>query len=523
MTGILAASFLACASLHARTANLPAQIEEIRALLEPDDSDSQQAKILKAELRRLPDSWQQMLENDQLTEFSRFRANMDLTPLPDVAAKITELFQDAKAEHDRRETVKIAKAEALLDHIGESLKAAQKAEELDALMLTLSKTKIADYDNNRKLAALSRDLQNALQIVTYWQDYLLAKETGNLNDIRTNLERITQQLASTPLIERSFVLRLLKSQAPKSAGGVDSPVTDPRSPLDEIQAKLAETGDSAAALAALKSIPRSQLSRADDEFLLRSVQAIEDLRKLEPTMAESEVFANIRNIQGSQSQGRYSISRATDQVALNAIARSYGIDTPDVKTTSARKVLETMATAASKDLDLPKLRKTLNFLDSLGTSSYAIDSQKRSSDLKIIALVGLGTAAEQHNDLESAAAAYLEASSIDGQYLQREVPYAKLAALKEKAPDKIGPILTKAEENRQRMEAIRNAADLEARNQMMSARGSYADRMRRDDPAALHSLIEEVVAEFLKEKRLEGTKKTDKDTKSVKEPAARTE
>ena len=369
ISGILAASFLASAAVHAKTPNLPAQIEEIRALLEPDDSDSQQAKILKIELRRFPDSWQQLLDNEQF-DFSKCRVTVDTTPLPEIAAKITELFQDAKTEYNRRETARIAKLEALLDHVGETLKTAHKAEELDALLLTLSKTRISDYDNNRRLTALSRDLQNSLEIVTCWQDYLIAKESGNASEIRTNLERISRQLAGSPLIERSFVLRLLKSLAPKSADAGDGSGlgSDPRTPYDEIQSKLAETGDSAAALAAIKTIPRSQLGRSDDGYFLRALQALEDLRKLEPTMTESEVFANIRNLQTSQPQGRLSLARAIDQVALNAIARSYAIDTPDAKTSSARKVLEAIASNASKALDWPKLRKTINLLDNLGTA-----------------------------------------------------------------------------------------------------------------------------------------------------------
>lgn len=521
---IVAASIFSIASAHARTPNIAAQIEEIRALLEPDEADSQQAKMLKAELRQLPDSWQQMVDNDQLAEFSRFRANMDLSPLPDVAAKITELFQDVKTESTRKEAAKAAKAEALLDHIGDTLKAATKAEELDALLMALGNAKITDNGNNRKLSSLSRDLQNARQIITSWQDYLLARETGNVSEIRNNLQRISQELSSSPLIERSFVLRLLNSQAPKSADGSDSSGTNTRISLDEIQARLAETGDSAAALTALAAIPRAQLTRySEDGTFLRTVQAIEEIRKLEPAMVPSEVFASIRNLQVTRYTGHSSFAMALDQIRLNTIARSYGIDPPSAKTTSACKVLETIASTASKELDLPKLRKTLNLLESLGSASYDMDAQKRSSDLKIISLIELGAAAEQHNDLEAAAAAYLEASSIDGQYLQRSVAYGKLATLKEKSPEKIGPILAKAEETRVRLEAARNTAELETRNQMMSFRGINGDRLPREDSTMMRKMIEEVVAEFLKGKRQETTKKSDDESKPAKEPVIKSE
>ena len=510
MIWILAVIFLGSAGLRARTPNLPAQIDEIRALLEPDDSDSQQAKMLKAELRQYPDNWQQLLEDDRLTELARSRVNVDLTQLPEVATKIADLLQDAKAESIRREAAKIAKAEAMLDHIGGTLKTAQKPEELDALMSAINKTKFTDYEASRKLGSLARDLQNSLSIVSSWQDYLFAKEAGNANEVRSHLEHITQQLTNTPLVERSFVLRLLKAQGPKSADASASSGSDSRVSLDDIQNQMAETGDSAAALAALKAIPRNQLERSDNSYFLRAVQSVEDLRKLAPTMADSEVFANLRNLANSQSS-RYSTAKALEQIALTTIARSYGMDPPDAKSTTARKVLESIATTASKEGDLPKLRKTINFLDNFSGGPNPSDSQKRAADLKIISLIELAAAAEQHHDLDAAAAAYLEASSIDGQFIQRETPYLKLAALKEKFPDKIGPLLTKAEENRVRMEAARVAAETEARNMMIPRPGNLGDR------ATLRPLVEEVVADFLKQKRLDETKKSDQPAKPAKE------
>ena len=520
--GILAVTLLTATTLHARTPNLPAQIDEIRALLEPDAADSPQARSLKAELRRLPDSWQQMVENDQLGEFQRFHANLDLAALPDVAAKINDLFADVKAERDRREAAKIAKAEALLDHVGDTLKAATKPEELDPLIAALSKSKISDYDNNRKLGALTRDLQNALQTVTSWQDYLVAKESGNTSEMRGNLEHITQQLASSPLVERSFVLRLLKAQPPKTTDSGDSSASK-RLPLDEIRRQLAETGGSAAALAALAAMPQAQFNRySEDESFLRTVQAIEDLRKLEPTMAEAEVFANIRNLTNTHGASHASFALALDQIRLNTIARSYGIETPNAKTTSAWKLLDGIATTASKELDLPKLRKTINLLNNLGNSSYGMDSQARLTDLKIISLIELGAAATQHHDLEAAATAYLEASSLDGEYLQRTVAYGKLVALKEQSPDKVGPILTQAAENRIRLETVRIAAEREAQERMMTERRFYDPLMKRQDPA-MHAVVEEVVAEFLKTKRQDPGNKLPDEAKPNKSPAGQAE
>lgn len=230
-------------------------------------------------------------------------------------------------------------------------------------------------------------------------------------------------------------------------------------------------------------------------------------------MSESEVFANIRNLQNSQGQNRFSLARAIDQIALNALARSYGIETPSARTTSTRKILESIASGAREQQDWPKLRKVINSIETLNAGSYGQDTQKRTNDLKIISLLELGKSAEQRNDFEAATIAYLEASSIDGLYLQRELAYGSLADLKQKSPDKVAPVLAKAEESRQRAKAARYAAELEGRSRMMMGGGMPFDRMRSQDMTLMRPMIQEVVAEFLKEKRLEAAKPAESEPK----------
>jgi len=526
--GVLAATFIASVSVHAQKVDLSAQLSQIRELLKPAETDSAEAKRAKAMLQRLPDTWQNLLDTAQLTGFSEYDprslGGVELAAVPDLATKIDAFIASAKEAIVRKEAATIADAEALLAQVGEKLKAAKKAEDLDALTLALNKIKISEYGRNPKLSALSRDMQGAAQIVVAWQDYLIAEETGNLQASRSKLEHISSQLASTPILPRSLVLRLLNPQNLKPATGKTGETIELRFSLDEIQTKLTESGDSASALAELKAIARVQRNSSDDGYFLRAVQAVEDLRKLEPAMAESEVFANIRTIlQGAQSQNRFSLNRAIDQIALNAIARSYGTETPSAKLTSARKVLEAMAMSARDQQDWPKLGKLINSLDALGAASPSggygsVDSAKRSNDLKVIALLELGKAAEQRNDIEAAATAYLEASGLDGQVLQREVAYGKLATLKEKAPDKIAPILAKAQERQQRAEAARYAAEVESRNQMMMNRGMPNERLRKEELTNLRPMIQEIVAEFLKEKRMEALKTPDPAANPKAEP-----
>jgi len=424
-----------------------------------------------------------------------------------------------KEELDRKEAVQTTAADALLTQVGDKLTAAKKAEDLDATISELNKISISENTRSPKTQAAARKLHGAKQIVVAWQDYLIAEEAGNAQTSHSKLESISSLLGTTPILPRSLVLRLLNQQAPKPAPAKADGSAELRIAIDEIQTKLTDSGDSASALAALKAIPRGQSSNYDGDYVLRTLQAVEDLRKLEPAMAESEVFANIRVIlQGAQSQNRYFLASAIDQIVLNVIARSYGIEKPSAKVSSARNTLEALALSAKDKQNWPKLRQVINSLEALGTASFGSGDynqlgSKRSNDLRAIALLELGGKAEQHNDIEAAASAYLEASGIDGQFLQREIGYAKLAALKEKAPDKLAPILVKAEENRQHAEAARDAAERESRNQMMMYRGMPNERLRKEDLTALRPLIQEVVAEFLKDKRMEALKTPDPVTK----------
>lgn len=104
-------------------------------------------------------------------------------------------------------------------------------------------------------------------------------------------------------------------------------------------ARLANSGDCATAAEELKSVPKTSLNGSQESSFPRYLETVEDLRKLEPAVSESEAFANII-ITVQQSQGRFFLTRATDQIALNAIARSFGIAILSAKTTSARKVFK---------------------------------------------------------------------------------------------------------------------------------------------------------------------------------------
>lgn len=243
---VLAATVISCASLHGQPADFSTQLDQIRALLKPAETDSPEVKNVKATLQRYPDTWQSLLDRDQLgnlTEYGTRNAGADLSSVPEIAAKIDAFTKSVKEEVERRESAKVAAVEVLIAQVADQLKSAKKAEDLDALLLELGKNKTAEYGNNPKLSALYREMQGALQIVGNWQEYLIAEETGNAQESRSNLQQISSQLSSTPIIPRSIVLRLLNPATPKSAGTGEGEAIEPRASLDLLLAKLTESGE----------------------------------------------------------------------------------------------------------------------------------------------------------------------------------------------------------------------------------------------------------------------------------------
>ncbi len=482
-------------------------VREIAEMLKPAEGDSPEITAAKSQLQGFTENLQMMFDRGQIVHFSQCESGMGgkLAVIPGLAEKMSELRQSMQEELDRREKVKIAEMETLIAEVGETLKRATKPEDLDGLLLKLSQQKPGEYGNpSPQIGLLARQMQTAAQIVGNWQDYLIALETGNHEAARQNLQQISMQLSGTPIIPRSIVLRLLSPSPIQTAPeNPDAEAPGPAVSLDEVTEALTETGDTATALERIRSVPNDQLVGSDQATFLRTLQSVDTLRKLEPAMAEAEVMANARTAIQSHRPDRLIFIRAIDQIIPNSIASKYGIEIPSVTKTSPRQVIESIATDAVERRDWPLLRRAIHSMENLNSGTHTPDSQRRTSDLKAISLIEVAEAAEQRNDLEAAAAAYLEANTIDGFYLRREVASSKLAELTLKAPDNLEPFLAKAEEQRARAEAAQAAAMMEARDRMMSNRMRPPFDRSPIGSAALRPLVQEAVAEFLKEKRLE--------------------
>ncbi|TAG11753.1 MAG: hypothetical protein EAZ42_00025 [Verrucomicrobia bacterium] len=399
---------------------------------------------------------------------------------------------------------KIAEAEALFSQIGEILKFATKAEDLDDILADLSGNQQDEYRANPEFTNIFRKLNQAREVVSNWQEYLIAAETGDNNARLEQLQRISSQLSSTPVVPRSMVLRLINQPTPERA--LEPKATQPvgeKVLLGEIKQKLTESGDIAAADAEIKALYQNSSIFPEDPSFPADVRKVNTLRILEPSMSESELFANIRNFKNGPYRDEFVFTRAIDQIALNAIARNYGIEALSAKNVTVHKALESMATDAVAAKDWKKLRRVLNSLEILSRANIFIEDSKIFFDSRIISLIELGEAAEARDDFEAAINAYLEASEIEGRYLRRQEGEEKLANLKVKSPEKVAILLPKAKELRQLAETARRTAEMQMRENMMTRRDFPNQRPRMPDSATLRPMIEEVVADFLKDKRLE--------------------
>ena len=500
VVGVLAITFLACVGPHCQASDFTAQLDEIRTLLKPVETDTPQVRVAKNALQSLPDTWQNLLDKDQFSRFSEYgprQTGVEISVIPGLSEKFSALGKSVSDEAIRRENAKISDIEALIARTGEALKNAKKPEDLDTLLLAFSNFKSQD-NNNPKLYALSQKANSARDITADWQEYLIARETGNTQACTSKLQEISAQLTANPVIPKSMVLRLLNPSASSpapDAPGADAPAApaSPQYTLDQIKTMLTESGDSAAALAQLKSLPKTKNNPEPENYFIQAVQAVDDLRKLEPSMSESEVLARIGGLSNYQYRDQFTFTRAIDQIILNTIARNYGIEVQSARTTSARNVLESIAISARDQQDWPKLRKILLLRASLDNRNQ---DQHPGGDLQILSLIELAKTAEQQNDLETAIPLYVEASAIEGNILRRSVTYGILANLKKKDPGKIAPLIEKAS----------------AVQQARTGYGGY--QPMRDNLAGLRPIIREIIVELQNEKHAESTKPVENKTKA---------
>ena len=178
---ILAATLVLSSNLRAeKSAELQKQLEEITQLLTPAESDTPEIKISKSEISGLVENFHKQMNQEQVRDFAiSLGHSSGQLNIPGLVEKLDKIRLTAQQEILRRQEAKLAEGEALIKEVGDLLQSAKKPEELDGMLLKLSQLKISDYNEDPKLALIGRQVQTVAQIVGNWQEYLIAKETGN--------------------------------------------------------------------------------------------------------------------------------------------------------------------------------------------------------------------------------------------------------------------------------------------------------------------------------------------------------
>lgn len=181
--------------------------EEVKDLAEGDDANNQLAS-LKQYIRQVQNALAQ--ENNRSIE--QFLENYgNYNPTKKVQQQVAAIKKSMKDEVRQKTDDMITELQGLLTSTSETLTRAAEPEELDKLLLTLSRNRYANqsdsqgYDtNDATVRRLQSELGNARQFVTYWQDYLQASNSGNTAQALQSLRNLSNQ--ENTLIPRSKII-----------------------------------------------------------------------------------------------------------------------------------------------------------------------------------------------------------------------------------------------------------------------------------------------------------------------------
>ena len=185
-------------------------------------------------------------------------------PSPAVQKAGQALLADLEARKKARVDAAKSTIDAVLAPAPAILVKAQKTDELDALLADLQKAQVSrGYDEPELQAQMAR-LNTAYQFVASWQDYLSARNSGNLQAAQDTLRNLlnSQRNGEAVLVPRSEILarsvELAVPPKPNAPAAATPPPVDVAGILDGIKT----LDDMEPALKAMKAIPNSQSPEA---------------------------------------------------------------------------------------------------------------------------------------------------------------------------------------------------------------------------------------------------------------------
>ena len=186
-------------------------LQEEMKTMEAGDDANHGAASLKQFIRQI----QATLAEDNNRSLEQVLGNFgNYEPSKSALDGIAAVRKSIKTEKQQKTQELIAELQGTLDTTRDTLIRAEEPEELDKIIVQLSRNRFNNmgdnmgYDtNDPSVRALISELSNARQLVTSWQDYLQASNSGNVSQASQALRNLSSQ--DTTLIPRSQIIARL--------------------------------------------------------------------------------------------------------------------------------------------------------------------------------------------------------------------------------------------------------------------------------------------------------------------------
>ncbi|MEO5912848.1 MAG: hypothetical protein ABIS50_01355 [Luteolibacter sp.] len=247
--------------------------EEMKNLAVGDDEEHQ-AGSLKQFIRQI----QAGLAQDNSRVLEQTLDNFgNYEPSKKAQEGLAALKKSIKDEQQQKTQEMITELQGILDSAREKITRATEPEELDKVIVSLSRNRFNNigesqgYDSNdAALRSLLSELGNARQFVTSWQDYLQASISGNTSQASQSLRNLASQ--ETTLIPRSQIIARLEFE--KASGDEIAKIIEGVKTLDDMKPALLK----------LSKMQGSNRSSGSDNAELR--ETIQTLSRLEKSYRE---------------------------------------------------------------------------------------------------------------------------------------------------------------------------------------------------------------------------------------------
>lgn len=434
------------------------------------------------------------------------------TQLPsEFQEKYTAFLSRLRKHLKSLEDEKIKELNAFLAEMKDGILGSETPEELDQYLARVQQ-KVGSFDyyknHSKELQRLSKMVSSSKQVLSAWQDYLIAESTQNSSGCKRALERVSGYLVETPIIPRSYVLKLLHPNEVEQIA--EEKITEGFSAdrlefisLPKILDGFKEDLNSVHALDLIQQLPTAQQSNRDVEYLKRDLQKIDWLEKSVAKDTFAEIANSVKRLHLQSRDKEILFSDSLNRIlclALNLKYPELAVENAWSQFTAARWVRRWFLEAIeNKDWELClSLIEDLKILPN--TPSLYSDISRDSEGLRKLILA---IKAESSGQLSMAIKSYRSAALQFRNTKLLDVALSALKRLKEEYPDEFIILIEKAD----RKELLSTMERLLMAEQDFSRRSS---RGRGDIEPALRKVIrEQVEALLLKERAVTIDEKVD--------------